>query len=91
MDFYQRASTILDNVVQKKGSIKTLTLSSNIPDKSRIYAVIHQVLKCMYFKFDSLICISPDKEVIEEIIDRSQLLKAEKKVYRLKPAFVNTS
>jgi len=65
-EFYKQAATILERVLQHQASIKSLTLAPNVKDKTRMYAIIHQVLKY--------------RDILDELLQRTDLLKTEKKV-----------
>ncbi|EPY51986.1 rRNA methyltransferase [Schizosaccharomyces cryophilus OY26] len=66
MDFYIHAATILDDLSQKKGSIKQLVFNSKKHDPKRTYALVCETLKY--------------KHVLDEVIQCSKLLDLEKKI-----------
>ncbi|EPX70822.1 rRNA methyltransferase [Schizosaccharomyces octosporus yFS286] len=66
MDFYIHAATILDDLSQKKGSIKQLVFNSKKHDPKRTYALVCETLKY--------------KHVLDEVIESAKLLDLEKKI-----------
>ncbi|RHZ70851.1 hypothetical protein Glove_265g15 [Diversispora epigaea] len=68
MNFYKQASEILEKLQNHRGTIKSLTLADNVKEKKKMYALICETLKY--------------KDVINQIIDNSQLLLKEKKLPR---------
>ncbi|KAL1920147.1 uncharacterized protein VTP21DRAFT_1293 [Calcarisporiella thermophila] len=68
MAFYKQAGEIVEKLLRREGTIKSLTLSDNVKDKKRMYALICETLKY--------------KTVLSMIIDNSNILKHEKKISR---------
>ncbi|CAB4440544.1 unnamed protein product [Rhizophagus irregularis] len=68
MNFYMQAAEILTKLATKEGSIKSLTLADNVKEKKKMYALICETLKY--------------RDVINQIIENSQLLKVEKKLQK---------
>ncbi|EEB08711.1 rRNA methyltransferase [Schizosaccharomyces japonicus yFS275] len=68
MDFYVHAAGVLDDLKERKGSIKQLAFKNKKFDPKRTYALVCETLK--YTK------------VLDEVIERSELLKKEKKLTR---------
>ncbi|KAJ3333916.1 putative 28S rRNA (cytosine-C(5))-methyltransferase [Blyttiomyces sp. JEL0837] len=68
MSFYMRAADVLNKLDQRKGTIKSLILSSKIPDgdKKRMFALVCEALKY--------------KEVIQEVIKASHFNKVKAKM-----------
>ncbi|RIA97350.1 S-adenosyl-L-methionine-dependent methyltransferase [Glomus cerebriforme] len=66
MNFYMQAAEILTKLLAKESSIKSLTLADNVKEKKKMYALICETLKY--------------KNVINQVIENSQLLKVEKKL-----------
>lgn len=68
MNFYIQAANILDKLFAHKGTIKSLTLADNVKEKKKMYALICETLKY--------------KNVINTILDNSQIFEVEKKLPR---------
>ncbi|RUS21547.1 S-adenosyl-L-methionine-dependent methyltransferase [Endogone sp. FLAS-F59071] len=69
MNFYRQAETILDKLLRREGTIKSLTLGDDsVKDKRRMYALVCETLKY--------------KEALNVVIDSSKLLQVEKKLPR---------
>ncbi|CAG8588723.1 18487_t:CDS:10 [Gigaspora rosea] len=68
MNFYIQAANILDKLFAHKGTIKSLTLADNVKEKKKMYALICETLKY--------------KNVINTILDNSQIFDVEKKFPR---------
>ncbi|WBW73476.1 rRNA (cytosine-5-)-methyltransferase Rcm1 [Schizosaccharomyces osmophilus] len=66
MDFYIHAATILDDLSQRKGSIKQLVFNSKKHDPKRTYALVCETLKY--------------KHVLDEVIQCAKLPDLEKKI-----------
>ncbi|ORX55467.1 S-adenosyl-L-methionine-dependent methyltransferase [Piromyces finnis] len=64
--FYVQAAKILDKLALKKTTIKAVTLADDVKEKKKMYAIINETLKY--------------KPIISEIIEKSQILKNEKKL-----------
>ncbi|ORX86913.1 S-adenosyl-L-methionine-dependent methyltransferase [Anaeromyces robustus] len=64
--FYIQAAKILDKLALKKTTIKAVTLADDVKEKKKMYAIINETLKY--------------KPIITEIIEKSQILKNEKKL-----------
>jgi len=64
--FYIQAAKILDKLALKKTTIKAVTLANDVKEKKKMYAIINETLKY--------------KPIIVEIIEKSQLLKNERKL-----------
>lgn len=47
MDLYRDASSVVDRVRAKKGTVKSLCLAAKYSDKKRLYAVVYGTLKCL--------------------------------------------
>eukprot|EP01132_Coremiostelium_polycephalum_P010820 gene10820-13257_t len=71
-DFYQQASNVIDGLIQKKGSIKGL--SYNNKNESQKTSKTCYALVCETLKY---------KEIIDEIIELTPLIKKEKLKYSL--------
>jgi putative methyltransferase len=69
VNFYDVAAKILDKVLKKQGTIKSLVMSEKGTDKKLLYALVCESLKY--------------RQVIEEIMDTTQIAKQEKKMPRI--------
>ncbi len=47
MDFYLKAAKIIDDLDARKGSIKSLCLTTNTNTAKRTYALVLETLKCL--------------------------------------------
>ncbi|KAG5458134.1 MAG: S-adenosyl-L-methionine-dependent methyltransferase [Olpidium bornovanus] len=98
MNFYKQASSILDCVAARKGTVKSLTLADGVKDKKRMYALVRKLetnageisrtkvaqgIQGVQVD-DSIGCdwkpFRLDKNTIAELIDKSKILQAEKKL-----------
>ncbi|XP_067024171.1 28S rRNA (cytosine-C(5))-methyltransferase-like isoform X2 [Acropora muricata] len=63
---YSSAASVIEKVIKKRGTIKSLAIASHFPQKKKLYALVCETLKY--------------KTIIEEIFEQTQLLKLEKKL-----------
>ncbi|XP_031565177.1 probable 28S rRNA (cytosine-C(5))-methyltransferase, partial [Actinia tenebrosa] len=63
---YSGASKIVDKVIKKKGTIKSLVIESDFENKKILYALVCETLKY--------------KKIIDEILEQTDLLKLEKQL-----------
>lgn len=45
---YPSAAKIMDQIIKKKGTIKTLVIESEFKNKKILYALVCETLKCKY-------------------------------------------
>ncbi|XP_068759365.1 28S rRNA (cytosine-C(5))-methyltransferase-like isoform X1 [Montipora capricornis] len=63
---YSCAANIIDKVLKKRGTPKSLAIGSHFPKKKKLYALVCETLKY--------------KAILEEIFEQTKLLKLEKKL-----------
>lgn len=84
MNFYREAAKVLDDLGTKKhGSLKSLIFDAKAQrtptQQKRLYALLSETLKS---RPPEVVRGSPvEKEVLEKVIESSQLLKIERKVF----------
>ena len=84
MNFYREAAKVLDDLGTKKhGSLKSLIFEAKAQRTStqqkRLYALLSETLKSG--PFEGVRSSLVEKEVLEKVIESSQLLKIERKVF----------
>ena len=49
---YSSAAQIIDKVIKKQGTAKSLTIGSRFPKKKKLYALVCETLKCKCVEID---------------------------------------